>query len=228
MAELSIVIPTLNAAAGLQRSLPPLADFEVLDIVHEVIFADSGSTDGTQDIAEAAGARVVTAERGRGQQLAAGADAATGRWLLFLHADSCLDPHWNESVTSFMLEPENRYRAGFFRFALDDGRKRATLLEWLVALRVRLFGLPYGDQGLLMSRDFYRKLGGFRPLPLMEDVDIVRRIGRRRLVRLPHNVVTSAERYIDDGYLLRPLRNLVCLTLFFLRAPLPLIVRLYG
>jgi rSAM/selenodomain-associated transferase 2 len=228
MAELTIIIPTLNAGVALHRSLPPLADFDALDIVHEVIFADGGSKDETHDIAEAAGARIVIAKRGRGQQLAAGADDASGRWLLFLHADSCLDPHWYEAVTSFMLKPENSRRAGFFRFALDDGRKRAKLLEWLVALRVGLLGLPYGDQGLLISRDFYRQIGGFRPLPLMEDVDIVQRIGRRRLVRLPVKAVTSAERYVNDGYLLRPLRNLCCLALYFLRAPLPLIVRLYG
>lgn len=228
MADLSIIIPTLNAGEGLRRSLPPLADFDALNFVHEVIFADGGSTDDTHQIAEAAGAHVVSAARGRGQQLAEAASVANGRWLLFLHADTSLDPRWHEAVWSFMHEVDNSRRAGFFRFKLDDRRKRAKLLERLVALRVLLFGLPYGDQALLISRDFYREIGGFKPLPLMEDVDIVRRIGRRRLVRLPRNAVTSAERYQRDGYIWRPVRNLCCLTLYFLGAPPRLIVKLYG
>ena len=228
MADLSIILPTLNASDGLRRSLPPLAEFDALNLVHEVIFADGGSTDDTLDIAEAAGARIVTADRGRGPQLAAAAAVAKGRWLLFLHADTALEPRWHEPVWSFMHEPDNVDRAGFFRFKLDDRRKRAKLLERLVALRIRLFGLPYGDQALLISRDFYREIGGFKPLPMMEDVDIVRRIGRRRLVRLPRNAVTSAERYRRDGYLRRPVRNLLCLSLYFLGVPPRLIVKLYG
>lgn len=228
MAELSVIIPTLNAGEELRRSLPPLADFDALNLVREVIFADGGSTDDTHAVAEAAGARVVTAERGRGPQLAAGAAAAEGRWLMFLHADTRLDLRWYEPVWSFMHEAENDRRAGYFRFKLDDRRKRAKLLERAVSLRVRLFGLPYGDQALLISKDFYREIGGFKPLPLMEDVDMVRRIGRRRLVRLPRNAVTSAERYRHDGYLLRPLRNLCCLSLYFLGLPPRLIAKLYG
>lgn len=228
MAALSIIIPTLNAGSGLRHSLPPLAAFDSLDIVHEVIFADGGSTDDTHAIAEAAGAKVVTSERGRGQQLSEAATQAEGRWLLFLHADTRLDPRWHEPVHSFMQEPENLRKAGFFRFKLDDKRKRAKLLERLVALRIRLFGLPYGDQALLISRALYDEVGGFKPLPLMDDVDIVRRIGRRRLVRLPRNAVTSAERYHRDGYVLRPIRNLACLALYFLGVPPHVIVKLYG
>ena len=228
MADLSIIIPTLNAGVGLRRSLPPLASFDALNLVHEVIFADGGSTDETHEIAVAAGARVVTAKRGRGQQLAAAAAVAKGRWLLFLHADTSLDPRWHEFVWAFMLKEKNNQRAGFFSFKLEDNRKRARVLEIFVALRIALFRLPYGDQGLLISRDFYRKIGGFKPLPLMEDIDIVRRIGRSRLVHLPRNAVTSAERYRRDGYLWRPLRNFFCLSLYFLGVHPRVIVKIYG
>lgn len=228
MAELSIIIPTLNASEGLRRSLPPLAAFDALNLVHEVIFADGGSTDRTHEIAKAVGAELVETVRGRGQQLAAAAEIATGRWLLFLHADTSVNPRWHEPVRSFMRDPQNIRRAGFFRFKLDDTRNRAKLLEHLVAMRIWTFGLPYGDQALLISRDFYRELGGYRPLPMMEDLDIVRRIGRRRLILLQCSAVTSAERYLRDGYVSRALRNFLCLALYFLGVPPRVIVKFYG
>ncbi len=228
MAELSIIVPTLNAGAGLQRSLPPLAAFDSVNLVHEVILVDGGSTDETLEIAEAAGANVVTSERGRGLQLGAGAKASTGSWLLFLHADTSLDPRWHEAVWSFMHEPDNDRRAGYFRFKLDDKRKRAKLLERFVALRVHLFGLPYGDQGLLISKSFYNELGGYRAFPLLEDVDLVRRIGRARLVHLGRNAVTSAERYDRDGYVKRSVRNFFCLSAYFFGVPPQVIAKFYG
>lgn len=228
MADLSIIIPTLNAGEGLRHSLPPLAALDALPLVQEVIFADGGSTDETHEISKAAGARFVTTKRGRGQQLGAAAAAAKGRWLLFLHADTILAPKWNETVWEFTHGAGNNRRAGFFGFKLNDSKKRAKLLEGLVELRIALFGLPYGDQALLISREFYLEIGGFRPFPIMEDVDIVRRIGRRRMVRLPRNAVTSAERYQRDGYLWRPMRNLFCLSLYFLGVPPGFIVKLYG
>jgi hypothetical protein len=101
-------------------------------------------------------------------------------------------------------------------------------LERLVAWRVRTLALPYGDQGLLIRRDFYRSLGGFRPWPLMEDVDLVRRIGRHRLTVLRSAARTSAERWRRGGWKRRSLRNLGCLTLYFLGVPPRLIAHLYG
>jgi len=228
MAALSIIIPTLNAAEHLRGCLPPLAAFAGIDLVHETILADGGSSDATAAIAEAAGATLVVAPPGRGGQLAAGAAVATGDWLLFLHADTQLEAGWHAVVRDFIAEPGNRRRAGYFRFQLDDGRWQARLLARIVALRSRLAGLPYGDQGLLIARDQYRAIGGFKPMILMEDVDIARRIGRRNLAALPATAVTSAERYRRDGYVRRPLRNLCCLLLYFAGAPLAMIARLYA
>jgi rSAM/selenodomain-associated transferase 2 len=227
MGNLSVIIPTLNAGAGLRRSLPPLAAFDGLDILRELILADGGSDDDTLAIAAAAGAEVVTANRGRGLQLAAGATVARGDWLLFLHADTVLDAKWRDAIEAFIEQPSNRKRAGYFRFALDDSTLAARVLEKLVAARCGLLGLPYGDQGLLIAREFYTELGGFPPVPLMEDVALVRRIGRRRMAPLPATATTSAARYRKDGYLLRPLRNLMCLTLYFLGAPPRFLLRLY-
>jgi hypothetical protein len=102
------------------------------------------------------------------------------------------------------------------------------LVEWLVAMRCRLLALPYGDQGLLISRNLYNRIGGFRPLPLMEDVDLVRRLKRSELVMLKSRAVTSGERYRREGYLARSLRNLGCVLLYYLRVPPRVLARLYG
>jgi len=220
--RLSIIIPALNAGDTLGAVLASLGDR-----LDEVIVVDGGSNDQTANIAGAAGARIINAARGRGVQLAAGADAATGTWLLFLHADTVLGPTWRELVRGFMTAHGIDHQAAAFRFRLDDGAVLARFLEHFVAVRVRLFGLPYGDQGLLISAAHYRAIGGFRPLPLMEDVDIVRRIGRTRLHTLPGDALTSARRYRQGGYLRRPLRNVLCLMLYFAGVPPRLIERLY-
>jgi rSAM/selenodomain-associated transferase 2 len=192
-----------------------------------VIVADGGSTDGTADVARRIGAHVVAAPRGRGSQLAAGARAATGDWFLFLHADTHLAANWRDAVVRFLAN-EGTGKAAFFRFRLDDDRPAACRLERMVAWRCRALAQPYGDQGLLIHRTLYDAVGGFRPLPLMEDVDIVRRIGRRRLAMLDCDAVTSAARYRRAGYLARSARNLSCLGLYYLGVPPRLIVRLYA
>lgn len=219
---LSIVIPTFEAAEGLSRVLEAVADPSV-----EIVVADGGSRDATRTIAKRHGARVVEAPRGRGMQLGRGAREALGDWLLFLHADTVPGPGWRDAIAEFTAADGNRRRAAVFRFALDDPSPAARRLERLVAWRGRSLGLPYGDQGLLIGRAFYDELGGFRPMVLMEDVDMVRRIGRRRLHVLDAVAVTSAERYRREGYWRRPLRNLSCLALYFLGVPPSLIARIY-
>ena len=178
--------------------------------------------------ARATGARFIAAPRGRGVQLAAGAGAAAGDWLLFLHADCRLSSDWGAAVAAFLAAPEATSRAGYFDFALDDAARAARRLERIVAWRCRVMALPYGDQGLLIARSLYRAVGGFAPLPLMEDVDLVRRLGRRRLARIGAQCISSPRRYRREGYWRRPLRNLFCLLLYFAGVPPDRIVRIYG
>jgi rSAM/selenodomain-associated transferase 2 len=232
---LSIVIPTLDAAAHLPGCLEALEagrrtarDLAVVPPDIELVVVDGGSTDDTVAIAGRVGARVIAAPCGRGAQLAAGARAANGDWLLFLHADTRLAQGWLAAVAGFVNNPANPARAAAFRFALDDAGRAARLIEAAVAWRCRALALPYGDQGLLISRAFYGELGGYGPEPLMEDVALVRRIGAGRLRMLEVAAVTSAERYRRGGWLLRPLRNLSCLGLYLLGLPTPVIRRLYG
>lgn len=209
--SISVVIPTLNA----ERTLRPVMAAIAAGGPFETIVVDGGSGDGTPDIAKHRGARVVTAKRGRGTQLAAGAAAAGGDWLLFVHADTRLSSGWMKAAAEFAADPANERRAAVFRFQLDDPAPEARRVERIVARRVRLFALPYGDQGLLISRALYDEIGGFRPMPLMEDVDIVRRIGRKRLSLLDATAHTSAARYRADGWRMRPIRNFFCLSLYF-------------
>lgn len=222
---LAIVVPTLDAATALPASLAALHEAHAA-FATDVVVVDGGSGDGTPAVARELGARVVRAPRGRGTQLAAGAVEARGEWLLFLHADTVLAAGWSAAARAFIAG--GAHRAGWFHFRLDDAATAARRLEALVAWRCRVLALPYGDQGLLLPRSLYDAVGGYRPLPLMEDVDLIRRLGRRRLAAIGASAVTSAARYRRDGYIRRTTRNLACLALWRLGLPPRAIARLYG
>ncbi|NUQ17163.1 MAG: glycosyltransferase [Sphingomonas sp.] len=203
---LSVVIPTLNAERTLPGCLAAVSEAD------EILVVDGESSDDTAAMAERAGARLVRSSRGRGAQLHAGALAAQGDWLLFLHADTLLAPGWRDAADLHMASM--RGSAAYFRFRLDSQDWRARIVEKAVALRSAILKLPYGDQGVLISRNLYDDIGGFRPLPLMEDVELVRRVGRSRMTSLPVDAVTSAERWHRDGWLRRSARNFLYLLLY--------------
>jgi glycosyltransferase involved in cell wall biosynthesis len=182
---ISVIIPTLNAERKLPRCFDSLITAAVRGVVREVIVADGGSTDETRILADAAGAHIEHAAKSRSARLTAGAAAARSDWLLFLYPETALEPGWENEVESFIAQamPE-RPRAAVFRFALEDFGGEARRAEAKAHLRGWMLALPYGDQGLLIPKRLYTKLGGYRALSHMEDADLVRRIGRRRLVHL--------------------------------------------
>lgn len=157
---------------------------------------------------------IVPPAGGRGAALAKGGAQVKAGWMLFVHADTAFEGEYKKVISDFVNGTKGK--AGYFVFKQDAGGWKARGLEALVSLRNALFALPYGDQGLLIHHDLYKTLGGFRAdYPLFEDVDLVRKIGRKCLVKLPVAAVTSHDRY-KNGYLPRILLNMKCLWLYFI------------
>jgi rSAM/selenodomain-associated transferase 2 len=228
---ISVVIPALNAERHLPAALTALVPAAVNGVIREVIVVDGGSTDQTRKIADLSGADVLACYPGRGAQLVHGAARARFPWLLFLHADTVLEDGWEREAVDFMhrVERDEHPRAAAaFRFKLDDKGLAPRLLEAIVRARCAVLSLPYGDQGLLISRSLFDEVGGYKAMPIMEDVDIVRRLGRKRIAALNADATTSAERYRREGYVARTLRNQTCLALFSVGMPATTISRLYG
>lgn len=213
--QFSIVIPTLNAADTLPATLDSLLSGLSAGVVRDLVISDGGSSDHTKKLADDVGATLVEGAIGRGSQLHRGAEAAKAEWLLFLHADTVLPADWVGAVcvhTSKTPEAAAAFRLSF----QEDGVFPRVTSGW-ANLRSKLFGLPYGDQGLLISKSLYKQVGGYPDQPLMEDVAIARAL-KGRLVLLPSYVTTGADRYIESGWLNRGARNLWTLARYLLGA----------
>jgi rSAM/selenodomain-associated transferase 2 len=206
-APISVVIPTLNAATKLPGCASSLFEGIEVGLIRELIVSDGGSEDDTVRVADAIGAEVVTGPASRGGQLRRGCAAARADNLLILHADTQLFPGWVGPVALHLQSG----KAGFFDLRFDRGG--AVVAAW-ANLRSRAFGLPFGDQGLLLPRELYEKSGGYPEFPLMEDVALARAL-RDQLAPIGHSAVTSAEKYRRQGWLRRGGRNLWTLARYF-------------
>ncbi|MEL6169910.1 MAG: glycosyltransferase [Pseudomonadota bacterium] len=222
-APVTVVIPTLDAERGLPGAMASLVEGVEAGLIADLVVSDGGSLDATVAMAENAGARIVTGARGRGPQIGAGVAAARASWVLILHADTELRPGWTEAVVAHLGRPD---AAGYFRLAFRAAGFWPRIVAGWANLRSHVFGLPYGDQGLLIHRDLLDEVGGVPSLPLMEDVALARALGRR-LVALDAVATTSAERYERDGWVRRGARNLWTLARYLCGVPPAALVRSY-
>lgn len=198
----SIIMPVYNEAAVLGKTLSALPK----DTYLEIIVVDGGSTDGTQEVAGTfPEAHLLQAPRGRGGQMNAGARVARGRFLVFLHADTCLGPEHLAAMRRAAADPA--FTAGAFELLLTPPLPALRLIAWGANRRARVFGLPYGDQALILRRDLFQTLGGFshrRP----EDLDLVIRLRRHTRIRiLTPPIASSGRRWLQQGYFRTTLKN---------------------
>lgn len=211
-APVSVIIPTLNAQTHLGLCLSSLMPALEAGLIRELIVSDGGSVDDTVALAKEWGAEVIEGSPSRGAQLARGCRAAKGTWLLVLHADTRLQDGWVGPAVRH-LESE---KAGWFRLAFDDGGLAGAFVASWANIRSG-FGLPYGDQGLLLPARLYDDAGGYPPHPLMEDVALAVAL-KGHLKPIDATAFTSAVRYKRQGWLRRGTRNLWTLFRYFVGA----------
>jgi glycosyltransferase involved in cell wall biosynthesis len=193
-------------------------------LVCEVILADGGSVDETARLAAEVGAVFLPSPKGRGSQLRAGVDACKGAWALVLHADTVLPEGWSSAVQPLLGDPK---RAHFFRLAFNSGGVMAKVTATWANIRSKWLGLPYGDQGLLISRALYDAVGGYADIPLMEDVAIARALRGHKFPAFQITATTGADRYLAQGWIRRGTRNLWMLMRYQLGAAPASLARRY-
>jgi rSAM/selenodomain-associated transferase 2 len=195
--RVSIIVPTLNEQTRISTTLRKLLQ---LAGGKEIAVVDGGSKDRTLELARAEGVRTINAPRGRGPQMHAGVMETTGDVLWFVHADTIPPREALEDIRMALADPE--VVGGNFGL-LFDGRSRAARQLTAIYPSLRRLGLCYGDSGMFVRREVYERIGGFRPLPLFEDLDLLRRLRRTgRFVHLPQRMVTSSRRFENENFIL--------------------------
>jgi len=204
LSKISIIIPTINEANNLPLLL---SDLSCIQKDGEIIIVDSGSEDKTIDIANIYGAKVcISKERNRGLQLDMGAKNSKGDWLIFLHADTRLTHDWFKKI-NFVLKADKNY-IYYFKFKINHKKIIYRVFEILVNFRSKYLKQPYGDQGLIIHRSIYLKNKGFKKIPLMEDVDFLKRLKNKRDIKqLNLPIFTSSRKWERTNIFLQALKN---------------------
>jgi len=222
--QISIIIPVLNEAEYIADTLLSLGSYR--DQGHEVIVVDGGSNDETAELAEFRRAKVIQSNPGKAVQMNAGAAAAAGDVLVFLHADTLLPENFSHQIVSALNQ--SGVAAGAFRLAIDSSGAGIRIIERMTNLRSRFLRLPYGDQALFMKKSLFEKMGGFAEVPIMEDFILVRRLKRKgKIVILPEAVATSPRRWLHFGIVKTWLINQAIIIAYYLGIPPERLTRWY-
>lgn len=210
-AKISIVIPTLNEAGNIREAIATTQPSTNI----EVIVIDGGSQDDTVEIAESLGVKVIPSSPGRASQMNAGAVAASGEILLFLHADTRLPTNFDVMVRTALQKP--RTVAGAFALRIDAPLLSLRWVEWGVKWRSHFWQIPYGDQAIFLTKEVFQQIGKFPELPIMEDFELIRRLKRTgNIVIIPVPVVTSARRWLQKGVFQTTLLNQIVIIAYLL------------
>jgi rSAM/selenodomain-associated transferase 2 len=222
--KISVIVPTLNEENNLKKCIECIRSE---GIKCEIIVSDGGSSDNTIKLAGGyKEVKIVRTDKGRGRQMNKGASVATGEILLFLHADTVLEKGWSNAVMS-LCESE-LYAGGVFTLKIDNPGKIFRIIEYLVKVRCYFFKLPYGDQGIIVKKCVFEKIGGFKNIPLMEDIDIVERIKMQGEIKIfDKNAVTSDRRWAAKGWVYTSVLNHLIFLLYRLGLDPHRLARLY-
>ena len=220
--KVSIIVPTLNEELVLEKTL---TQFQQLS-PHELIVSDGGSDDGTRNIAGRFSHRVITGSAGRALQMNVGADEATGDILLFLHADSRIEPESYRKMLQCMQNP--KWIGGAFTLCIESSKWSLKLIALLANIRSKYFGLAYGDQGFFVRKEVFKDMNGFSPLPICEDLDFYYRLRKKGpVILLKEKAHTSPRRWIKEGILFTTARNTLIAVLFGLGFPPHILTKWY-
>lgn len=209
--RISIIIPTLNEAGNIKEAIATTQPSTNI----EIIIVDAGSKDGTVEMAQLLSIKVISSSSGRAVQMNAGALAASGDILLFLHADTHLPTGFDEMIRTALQQPGTV--AGAFNLRIDASLLSLRWVEWGVNVRSHFYQMPYGDQAIFLTKAVFQQMGGFPELPIMEDFELMRRLKRTGcIVIIPTPVVTSARRWLQKGVFKTTLLNQLVIIAYLL------------
>jgi rSAM/selenodomain-associated transferase 2 len=210
-AKISIIIPAINEAGNIKKAIATTQ----VNLNIEVIVVDGGSSDDTVAIAQSLNVKVISSSPGRAVQMNAGAIAASGEILLFLHADTRLPTGFDEMIRTALQQPKTT--AGAFKLRIDASPLSLRWVEWGVNLRSHFYQMPYGDQAIFLTKEIFQQIGGFPELPIMEDFELMRRLKRiGRVVIISTPVLTSARRWLQKGVFKTTLLNQIVIIAYLL------------
>ena len=209
--QVTVVIPTYNSEKTIENTLNSICKY-----FNKIIIVDADSCDLTIQISKKYNIKIIKSLKGRGPQLILGAEHAATDWIFFLHSDTIIKKNNIIDINQFITNTLNNNKAASFKIKFNTNNIWSNLLSILVNIRSKYLKLPYGDQGLLISKSFYKNIGGYKNIPIMEDVEIIRAIGFRNIKILNSYIITDAARFENQGWIYRPMINLFCLTLYFL------------